>query len=67
MTDLDEEEIKKRLELLEEEEMGSSDEEGEDEEGMVAPKGLDQAADAEEEAKRKGKKEAEDGNESDSD
>lgn len=56
LTDLDEEEIKKRLQLLEEEELGSSEEEGEgggeDDEGLVAPKGLDQAADAEEASRK---------------
>lgn len=60
MTDLDEEEIKKRMELLEE-----GDEEGEgssDDEGLVAPKGLDQAADKEE-SNRKEKKQKNDKNE----
>lgn len=44
---MDEEEIKKRMELLEKDE-DSESEEGEDDDGLVAPKGLDQEADAEE-------------------
>lgn len=55
LTDLDEEEIKKRMEMLEAEEEGMSDEEEEEageEEGMVAPKGLDQVADAAEKTKK---------------
>jgi len=49
VTDLDEEEIKKRMEALEKEEESDSDEEeGADDDGLVAPKGLDQEADAEE-------------------
>ena len=64
MTDLDEEEMKKRLELLEEDALGSSDEEGAaEEEGLVAPKGLDQAADAEE--ANRGNKPAEEEDDSD--
>lgn len=60
LTDLDEEEMKKRLELLEEDELGSSEEdEAAEEEGLVAPKGLDQAADAEE-ANRGGKENKQD-------
>lgn len=43
---MDEEEIKKRMELIENEEEDS--EEGDDDDGLVAPKGLDQEADAEE-------------------
>uniref|UniRef100_A0A914LF06 Eukaryotic translation initiation factor 2 subunit 1 n=1 Tax=Meloidogyne incognita TaxID=6306 RepID=A0A914LF06_MELIC len=60
LTDLDEEEIKKRMELLEE-----GDEEGggsSDDEGLVAPKGLDQAADKEE-SNRKEKTQKKDKNE----
>lgn len=49
MTDLDEEDIKKRMELLEGvEDSDASDEEGNDDDGLVAPRGLDQEADAEE-------------------
>lgn len=45
---MDEEEIKKRLKLLEEdEEEDEESEQQEDDEGLVAPKGLDLAADAE--------------------
>ena len=47
VSDLDEEEIKKRMELIENEEDEDS-EEGDDDDGLVAPKGLDQEADAEE-------------------
>lgn len=46
MSDLDEEEIKKRMELIENEDEDSD--EGDDDEGLVAPKGLDQEVDAEE-------------------
>ncbi|TKR93419.1 hypothetical protein L596_007880 [Steinernema carpocapsae] len=45
VTDLDEEEIKKRMELMALEEEENS--EGSDDEGLVAPKGLDEQADAE--------------------
>ncbi|KAI6174847.1 Eukaryotic translation initiation factor 2 subunit 1 [Aphelenchoides bicaudatus] len=47
VTDQDEEEIKKRMELmgLNEEEQGESGSEQEDDDGLVAPKGLDQEAD----------------------
>lgn len=48
VTDLDEEEIKKRMELMELNDEEMSDEEGSDDDGLVAPKGLDQQADAEE-------------------
>ncbi|CAD5207990.1 unnamed protein product [Bursaphelenchus xylophilus] len=50
VTDLDEEEIKKRMELLglNEENASDSGSEASDDEGLVAPKGLDQEADASE-------------------
>ncbi|MFH4978566.1 hypothetical protein AB6A40_005275 [Gnathostoma spinigerum] len=47
VTDLDEEDIKKRMELMELEDDQDSGDEGDDE-GLVAPRGLDQQADAEE-------------------
>lgn len=53
--DLDEEEVRKRMELMEQEEEEESEEEegaGGDDEGLVAPKGLDQEADAEEASKK---------------
>lgn len=53
VTDFDEEEIKKRMEMMEKEEEESDEEEGDDE-GLVAPKGLDQEADAEEARAREG-------------
>ncbi|KAI6225061.1 Eukaryotic translation initiation factor 2 subunit 1 [Aphelenchoides fujianensis] len=55
VTNVDEEEIKKRMELMglaEDDEEGSGSEQ-EDDEGLVAPKGLDQAADASEAAQAK--------------
>lgn len=48
VTDLDEEEIKKKMELMEACDEELNDEEGSDDDGLVAPKGLDQQADAEE-------------------
>ncbi|KAL3090822.1 hypothetical protein niasHS_007197 [Heterodera schachtii] len=52
LADMDEEAAKRRMELLEEqEEEEGGESEAEEEEGMVAPKGLDQAADAEEAAR----------------
>jgi len=64
VTDLDEEEIKRKMELMELE--GDESDEQEDDDGLVAPKGLDQQADAEE-ATRKAKdaKEEEDSEDSD--
>ncbi|VDD90939.1 unnamed protein product [Enterobius vermicularis] len=59
VTDLDEEEIKKRMELMELNEDQEGSEEGSDDEGLVAPKGLDQQADAQE-ASRKTEKETSD-------
>ncbi|KAI6203804.1 Eukaryotic translation initiation factor 2 subunit 1 [Aphelenchoides besseyi] len=70
VTNVDEEEIKKRMELLglaEDDEEGSGSE-IEDDEGLVAPKGLDQAADANEAEQAKlnrPNKEEEDDEESD--
>lgn len=50
VTDLDEEEIKRRMELLglNEDNSDDSGSEQEDDDGLVAPKGLDQEADASE-------------------
>uniref|UniRef100_A0A0N5AAJ8 Eukaryotic translation initiation factor 2 subunit 1 n=1 Tax=Syphacia muris TaxID=451379 RepID=A0A0N5AAJ8_9BILA len=59
VTDLDEEEIKKRMELMELNDEQEESEEDSDDEGLVAPKGLDQQADAQE-ANRKTDKEADD-------
>ncbi|ETN82016.1 S1 RNA binding domain protein [Necator americanus] len=65
VTDVDDNDIKKKIELAELEEEEGSDEEDEDEsededdDGLVAPKGLDQQMDAEEasrDAKKKNKK-----------
>lgn len=64
VTDLDEEEIKKRMELMELE--GGESDEQEDDDGLVAPKGLDQQADAEEATRKaKGAKDDEDSDNSD--
>lgn len=52
MTDLDEEEIRKRMEMMETLVGELSGEEGSDDDGLVAPKGLDQQADAEEATRR---------------
>jgi len=52
VTDLDEEEIKKRLEMLELNEDENADEEEQEDDGLVAPKGLDQQADMEEALRR---------------
>ncbi|EJW78562.1 hypothetical protein WUBG_10531, partial [Wuchereria bancrofti] len=52
VTDLDEEEIRKRMELMETFVEELSGEEGSDDDGLVAPKGLDQQADAEEATRR---------------
>uniref|UniRef100_A0A1I7VB77 Eukaryotic translation initiation factor 2 subunit 1 n=1 Tax=Loa loa TaxID=7209 RepID=A0A1I7VB77_LOALO len=52
VTDLDEEEIRKRMEMMETLVEGLSGEEGSDDDGLVAPKGLDQQADAEEATRR---------------
>ena len=47
-TDLDESEMRKKMTELEVEGEGSDDEDREDDDGLVAPKGLDQQLDAEE-------------------
>ncbi|VDK86030.1 unnamed protein product [Onchocerca ochengi] len=52
VTDLDEEEIRKRMELMETLVEELSGEEGSDDDGLVAPKELDQQADAEEATRR---------------
>lgn len=52
MTDLDEEEIRKRMEAMEIFVGEMSGEEAGDDDGLVAPKGLDQQADAEEAIRR---------------
>uniref|UniRef100_A0A914DYT0 Eukaryotic translation initiation factor 2 subunit 1 n=1 Tax=Acrobeloides nanus TaxID=290746 RepID=A0A914DYT0_9BILA len=65
VTDIDEEEIKKKLELMELEGDEGSGSEAEDDEGLVAPKGLDQEADAEESTKKPENGEDEEGEESD--
>lgn len=64
VTDLDEEEIKRKMELMELE--GGESDEQEDDDGLVAPKGLDQQADAEE-ATRKAKGAKDDEEDEDSD
>uniref|UniRef100_A0A0K0CUS4 Eukaryotic translation initiation factor 2 subunit 1 n=1 Tax=Angiostrongylus cantonensis TaxID=6313 RepID=A0A0K0CUS4_ANGCA len=61
VTDVDDNDIKKKLELAEIEEEGSDEEdedetENEDDDGLVAPKGLDQQMDAEEASREARKK-----------
>jgi translation initiation factor 2 subunit 1 len=64
VTDIDEDEIKKRLELMDLE--NESDSEQEDDEGLRAPKGLDQEADAQEAQKNQnGEAAADEENDSD--
>ncbi|KAJ1346619.1 Eukaryotic translation initiation factor 2 subunit 1 [Parelaphostrongylus tenuis] len=68
VTDVDDNDIKKKLELAEIEEEGSDEEdedesENEDDDGLVAPKGLDQQMDAEEASREARKKERKANNE----
>jgi translation initiation factor 2 subunit 1 len=64
VTDLDEEEIKKRLEMMDLE-RDTDDSEQEDDEGLVAPKGLDQEADAQEATQKQNGKADDDDEDSD--
>ncbi|GMR52806.1 hypothetical protein PMAYCL1PPCAC_23001, partial [Pristionchus mayeri] len=69
VSDIDDEEMRKKMEMLDleaEEDEDEDEEESEDDDGLVAPKGLDAAMDAEEASRQKdGKKNDDDDDDSD--